>query len=135
MIKLNEYETTFIFAPDADDAAKAKLKDRLKTILEEEFKGHIRKLDDWGRRTLAYPIRRHSQGYYQYLRHSSPPNAVAELERILRLQDHVIKFLTIKLDDASDLAEGAFTPTPTSSRVDRIRVDEDEDDDDFDPED
>lgn len=99
MQDIRQYETTFILMPDLDESERAKVKDRFKHIVEDQFGGSIVKVDEWGRRPLAYKIRKETQGYYVSTRFQAPGTAVAELERILRITDPVMKFLTVRLDD------------------------------------
>lgn len=58
--------------------------------------------DNWGQRKLAYPIQRHNSGFYVYFNYAGPAELPAELERIIRLDDSIIRFLTVKLDDNID---------------------------------
>ena len=93
------YETTYILTPEADEAERTTIKDRVKAIIEEQFGGNIAKVDDWGRRELAYEIKKQNFGYYIHTRYAAPADCIAELERILRLTDTVMKFLTVRLED------------------------------------
>lgn len=98
-----QYETTYILHPELDDAERTKVKDRVKAIIEDQFGGEILKVDEWGRRPLAYKIRKEDFGYYVLTRYQSSADTIAELERILRITDPVIKFLTVRLDDDAPL--------------------------------
>ena len=95
------YETTYILNPEADEAERTSIKGRVKQIIEEQFGGSIAKVDDWGRRELAYDIKKQNFGYYVHTRYAAPANCILELERILRLTDPVIKFLTVRLEEDS----------------------------------
>lgn len=97
------YEITIILTPDADEAERTAVKERVKSIIEEQFGGNIAKVDDWGRRELAYNIKKQNFGYYVHTRFTAPATCITELERILRITDAVMKFLTIRLDDAAVL--------------------------------
>jgi small subunit ribosomal protein S6 len=95
---LREYETTFIVQPEISDEGCQDLLARLDGILERE--GAIRLLhDDQGKRKLAYEIRKFQKGRYvttYYLDHGA---AVAPLERTLRLEESVLRFLTVQVTD------------------------------------
>ncbi len=104
MTAQRNYETTYIVTPEADEAERTTVKERVKSIIEEQFGGNIAKVDDWGRRELAYLIRKQNFGYYVHTRYTAPAECITELERILRITDPVIKFLTIRLEDDVQLA-------------------------------
>lgn len=55
--------------------------------------------DGWRKRRLAYAIRRHREGYYAVLRFHAPPAALTELDRALKLNDDVLRFLVLRTDD------------------------------------
>ncbi len=60
--------------------------------------GEIVDTDEWGMRQLAYPIRNRSNGYYVNLHFTSDPDLPAKLERTLRIEENVLRFLVLKLD-------------------------------------
>jgi len=95
---LREYETTFIVQPEISDEGCQELLARVDGILERE--GAVRLLhDDQGKRKLAYEIRKFQKGRYvttQYLDHGK---SVAPLERTLRLEESVLRFLTVQVTD------------------------------------
>jgi small subunit ribosomal protein S6 len=95
---LREYETTFIVQPEISDEGCQELFTRLDGILDRE--GATRLLhDDQGKRKLAYEIRKFQKGRYVttcYLDHGA---AVAPLERTLRLEESVLRFLTVQVTD------------------------------------
>lgn len=105
-----EYETIYILGSDVDDAEKARVSDRIDTVLGR-FGGEVKRRDEWGRRKLAYKIGKFERGLFYYLRYTVTGDAVAELERNLRLLDSVIKFGTVRLEVGAD--EGA-RPSPES---------------------
>ncbi|MCB9506875.1 MAG: 30S ribosomal protein S6 [Myxococcales bacterium] len=122
-----QYETTLILNPSLDEAERGKIRDRVVGIITEQFGGEILKTDDWGRRQLAYPIAKEGQGYYLYWRYLAPGECIAELERILRILDAVMKFLTVRLEDDDHNLE---TATPDQSLL--VNKADDNDDDDSD---
>jgi small subunit ribosomal protein S6 len=102
MSLIREYETTFILRPDIQQADKARMTERVKSIIEEQFSGEVRRIEEWGKRQLAYLMQKQSFGIYVYVRYAARPDAIAEIERILRLNDLVLKFLTVVLEDGQD---------------------------------
>jgi len=105
----NEYETTYITRPELSEDVQTQLFEKLNEIIER-FEGQLFVRDSWGRRKLAYPIKKHNHGYYVYLNYAGPADLPKELERIIRLDDQIIRFLTVKLDGnivVDDAREGA----------------------------
>lgn len=91
---MREYETTFVIQPEISDEGITQLHSRLDAVLERQ--GATRLLyDDMGRRKLAYEIRRFQKGHYWTLFYLDTGAAVPELERLLRLDDSVLRYLTI----------------------------------------
>jgi small subunit ribosomal protein S6 len=95
---LREYETTFIVQPEISDEGCQELFARVDGILERE--GAIRLIhDDQGKRKLAYEIRRFQKGRYVTTGYLDHGKAVAPLERTLRLEESVLRFLTVQVTD------------------------------------
>jgi small subunit ribosomal protein S6 len=95
---LREYETTFIVQPEISDEGCRELLARVDGILERE--GAIRLLhDDQGKRKLAYEIRKFQKGRYVTTHYLDFGRAVAPLERVLRLEESVLRFLTVQVSD------------------------------------
>lgn len=95
------YETTFITRVDLSDDALKTLKDRLAGIVQS-FKGEIVYSEDWGKRKFAYPIQKEVRGQYTHIVYTGTGDVVAELERNLRLQDSVLRFLTVVVSKEFD---------------------------------
>ena len=76
---------------------------QFETLLEKfiavilSFKGEIKKRENWGIRNLAYKINKNRKGHYMLLNIDGPPEAIKEYERIMRLDEDIIRFLTIKV--------------------------------------
>lgn len=98
----HEYEIVFIIRPDIDDADTISAIERVEATLAET-KGHLLERDDWGKRKLAYLIGKHTKGHYVLLHVLSDPASILEIERKMRLDDRVIRFLTSKLAEAVDV--------------------------------
>ena len=98
---MRRYETIFIVRPNvAEDEIEAAI-NKTTSIIEGDV-GTIIKIDKWGLRKLAYLIKKESQGYYVYIDYAGIPAAVSEIERILRIDDKILKYLTVKLADFCD---------------------------------
>src|ERR1044071_9221945 len=95
------YETTFITRSELSAGALKALQDRLAQIVAD-FKGEVTLTEDWGKRKLAYPIRKETRGQYTYLVYSGKAGVVPEVERNLRIHEHVLRFLTVNLAEEFD---------------------------------
>lgn len=95
------YETTIITRPGLSETAFGEILDRVRAIIAND-QGTIVKEDDRGLRKLAYQIKKESQARYTFIRYGVPADAVDEIERIFRIDDRVLRYLTIKLDDTFD---------------------------------
>ncbi len=104
-MKPRKYETLILFNPDMGNAERQEILDDLKKVIEDEFKGKLLLTDDWGIKELAYPVQKHTTGYYVRLEYGVVGNAIAEIERKLRLNEEVFKFLTVKLQDKFEIEE------------------------------
>ena len=95
---MREYETTFIIQPEISDEGCQDLLARVDGVLERE--GAIRLLhDDQGKRKLAYEIRKFQKGRYVTTCYLDQGASVAPLERTLRLEESVLRFLTVQVTD------------------------------------
>jgi len=95
---MNCYETIFIMHPDLDEAAEQAAKDAVKAIIDE-VEGRIYQVENWGKKRLAYKIRKQSKGIYQLIRFIGNAESVAKMERLFRLDEAYLKFLTLRLKD------------------------------------
>ncbi len=97
-----EYELVFIVRPDVSDEDIETIKDRNSGIVGD-LKGHVLKVDDWGKRRLAYEIQDYGKGHFVLVNYLGSTEIVDELERTLRIDDSVLRFLTVKLGDRVDV--------------------------------
>ena len=98
---MNHYETIYIVNPTLDDDALkeaiAKFSDLIKKL-----KGSIVKINEWGKRKLAYEVKRFDKGYYVVLDFCALPKMVTELERNMKLDDRILKYITVKIEENVD---------------------------------
>lgn len=95
---LNEYETIYVARPDLTDDVMTKITSRYEQVVNDNA-GTMLVAEDWGKRKLAYIIRKHQRGHYIYLNYVGPSSIVAEMERSLGLEDDLLRFLTVKLEE------------------------------------
>lgn len=101
---LRPYEVVVIMHPDATVEEQKELFRKNKAIIES-FKGKTNSLDTWGKRNLANPIGKMRKAIYFYQTFEAIPSAVAELERTMRINDKVIRFMHTKLDPRLPLSK------------------------------
>jgi len=100
---LNHYETLVLMSPELAEDNRKEIIANLSGIIERDG-GQVGLVDDWGIRTLAYPVRKLTRGHYVRLDYTAPGAAVAELERNIRITDGLFKFVTVRLADAEAAA-------------------------------
>lgn len=98
-----EYETIYILRPNTPNEGVAEVNTRIKGIIEN-MGGKILKVDNWGKRRLAYEVAKERKGIYLYWLYLAQPGVVEETERNLRMLDNVIRYLTVKVDDNVDVS-------------------------------
>ena len=98
MAKLSgNYEVVFILDPNLNEEATAKLVEKFKTLIES--KGTLNEVNEWGKRHLAYPINDLNEGYYVLMTFASTPDLPAELDRVLRITDGVMRSIIIDVEE------------------------------------
>lgn len=98
-LRVKEYETIYVLRPDIDPDGASRVSSRVSDVIGREA-GTLVRVESWGRRKLAYPVRKFRKGVYIYVRYLGAGEIVAELERNLRMQkDAVLKFMTVKVRD------------------------------------
>ena len=95
------YENVFIARQDISGAQVDALADTF-TQLVADNGGEVKKREYWGLRNLMYRMRKNRKGHYVLLNLSAPPAAVAELERTMRINEDVIRYMTIRVDELED---------------------------------
>jgi small subunit ribosomal protein S6 len=93
-----EYETIYVLRPDAGRETSESISSRVQDVISKQH-GALTRVENWGYRKLAYPVKKHGRGVYVYLKYVGDGVLVAELERNLRIQDAVLKFQTVKISD------------------------------------
>jgi len=95
---MNKYEMGIILHPTMDDEAVNAEHDAIKELIER-FGGAIEKVDNWGRRRLAYEIQKVNEAHYCFFYFDAPSTTVAEVESRLRIREKLMRFLTIRRED------------------------------------
>jgi len=95
---MRKYETIFILDPDLEEEQTQPVIEKIKGIITQT-QGEILKVEDWGKRKLAYEVKKKPKGHYFLLHFLGSPALLSELERNFRVMDAVIKFQSVRLDD------------------------------------
>ena len=131
--RMRRYETIFILRPNAGEDDITRVVESTSKIIFDE-KGTIIELAKWGMKKLAYLIKKESLGYYVYCDYAGTPAAVSEIERKFRIDDMVLKYLTIKTansitEEGIEEAIAAITAKATAQLDGEETDDVDSDDD------
>ncbi|MBW2689179.1 MAG: 30S ribosomal protein S6 [Deltaproteobacteria bacterium] len=94
---MRTYESIFIVHPEVVGDDQTAIIDKYKTILTDQD-AEVLKVDNWGVRTLAYPVKKQTKGCYVLVIFDAKPTVIAEFERRMRIDEKVIKFQTIILE-------------------------------------
>ena len=102
------YETIFISPPTLSEEAVEKVISDVKDTLSSRGAEVIR-IERWGRKRLAYPVKKQDEGWYVLLHVKGSGDALQETERKMRINEGVLKYLTVRLDDTSGAVEASET--------------------------
>lgn len=95
---MKKYELTVVINPNLDEeAVKAEI--AAVQALIERFGGTIEKVDEWGKRRLAYEINKVNEGFYTFITFNSEASTPVELEKRMRIRENVLRYLTIAQED------------------------------------
>ncbi|MFZ5774805.1 MAG: 30S ribosomal protein S6 [Thermodesulfobacteriota bacterium] len=115
---MRRYETIIIVRPGAGDADLTAVTEKA-TATIEGFGGQLVKTDKWGLKKLAYTIKKENQGNYVFLEYAGQPDGVKEMERQMRIDDRVLKFMTVKTQEV-------YTPDAPKAETEEAPAEETE---------
>ena len=98
------YESVLIARQDLGASQVNSLVENLSEVLKREG-GEVVKVDNWGLKNLAYRIKKNRKGYYVVLNISAPASAIFEYERLVRLNEDIIRYMTIKVEEFANSNE------------------------------
>ena len=96
---MNKYELALIVSAKLDDEAREAVVEKAKGYITR-FGGTIGEIDAWGKKRLAYEIRKEREGFYYFIPFEAEPTAPAEIERHCRIMDNVLRYLIVRPDEA-----------------------------------
>ena len=94
---MNKYESVIIINPNVDGEGVKSLTQKFTDLINND--GKLEKVDEIGKKKLAYEIKKNNEGNYVAFYFEANPNLISELERNYRITDEVIKFMTIRVDE------------------------------------
>lgn len=94
---MRNYELAYIADPELDDEQLTALHERVQALIEGA-EGKLVNVDRWGKRKMAYPIDKHADGYYVIVQAQLPPSAGSSIERDLRLNEQILRFLITRME-------------------------------------
>jgi small subunit ribosomal protein S6 len=94
----SRYEIGFIITPDANEEEVKKIVESISGTIKKA-KGVIQNIDEWGRKKMAYPIKKNLEGYYVFIQTEVDGAVISDLERRLKQMEKVLRFITLRLDD------------------------------------
>jgi len=113
--RAREYETIYILRSSVEPDEADRIANRVRDVISN-LHGKLLRIDNWGRRRLAYNIGKHSRGVFVYVRFVGLNNLVAEIERNLRLIDDVVRYQTVQLKERVRIEDYAVDPAETEFR-------------------
>jgi len=128
------YEVVYILDPALDEGAVTAKLDKFHALAVASG-GEVTAVDHWGNRQLAYPIKRHQSGYYVVAQFSAVADALPEFERLLRLDEEVLRYLLVlnEGEPTSGMSILAEVTRPVVEKDDDDEEEDEEEDDDAPP--
>ena len=93
---MNKYESVIIVNPNLDEAGVKALEDKFTGLINEN--GKVESVENMGKKRLAYEIKKQQEGIYEIINFESNPEAIAELDRIYRITDDIMKYIIVRKD-------------------------------------
>ncbi|MCP4221190.1 MAG: 30S ribosomal protein S6 [bacterium] len=118
-----KYEIGFIINPEAMEDEVKKIVDSVTAIIEKG-EGIIENVDEWGRKKLAYPIEKHTEGFYIFINTEMKGALFFDIERRLKLTEKVMRFVVLRLDDKLKKANKLTKKWKRTEKLTRKSADE-----------
>ena len=98
---MTNYESVIIARQDLGASQVQDIVNNLGDVIKAQG-GEVVRVDNWGLKNLAYRIKKNRKGYYVLLNISAPATAISEFERVMRINEDIIRYMTVKVDSFSD---------------------------------
>ena len=94
---MNQYEVMYVIDPALEDSARIELINRFSDLVKKNG-GEVDRVDEWGKRRLAYAIQYKTEGYYVLMYIKAPADLPREIERNMQISDSVLRYLTVRYE-------------------------------------
>ena len=94
---MNKYESIIIINPNIDEAGLKEIEEKFTGLINEN--GKVESVENMGKKKLAYEIKKNKEGTYLLFNFEAKPDSIAELERVYRITDEILKFITVRKED------------------------------------
>ena len=94
---MNKYESVVIINPNVDEAGLKALEDKFTGLINAN--GKVAEVENMGKKKLAYPIKKNEEGTYILFNFEAKPESIAELERVYRITDNILKYIVVRKEN------------------------------------
>ncbi|MCI1931379.1 MAG: 30S ribosomal protein S6 [Clostridia bacterium] len=94
---MNKYELALVLRPDLDEETKTAELQKVQDLIAR-FEGTVEKVDDWGKRRLAYEIQKVNEGFYTFITFTAKSSTPAEIESRVRIMENVLRYLIVRVE-------------------------------------
>jgi small subunit ribosomal protein S6 len=108
---MQKYESVLIARQDLGASQVNSIVSDLSETIKKEG-GEVVRVDNWGLKTLAYRIKKNRKGHYVLMNIEAPASAIAEYERVMRFNEDIIRYMTLKVDEFSEEVSSADDKEP-----------------------
>lgn len=95
---MRNYEVVFVIKPDLEAEATAAIIEKFTQLIADQG-GEVTKLNQWGKKRMAYEVRKYREGYYVLMEFRGTPAVAQELERVLKITEEILRYLITRLDE------------------------------------
>ena len=100
---MTNYESVLIARQDLGASQVNSIVEDLSNVVKKEG-GEVVRVDNWGLKNLAYRIKKNRKGHYVLMNITAPANAIAEFERVMRFNEDITRYMTVKVDEFSEVS-------------------------------
>ena len=115
------YENVFVARQDLTPAKVKELADKFTAVIKAN-NGKVTKTEDWGLRDLAYKIQKNRKGYYTLMNIDAPATAIIEMERLMRLDENLLRYLTVKVPALEEGPSAMLEPKHRRQKDDKADI-------------
>ena len=95
---MNKYELIYVIDTAMEESARNELIARFNGMIEEDG-GKVQKVEEWGKRRLAYTVNYKNEGYYVLVNFTANPELPREIERVMQINESILRYLTVKVEE------------------------------------